>query len=288
LINIKKTSHLIIGSNSFLGVTLSKVLKKQDAHVVGVYHKNKNNLNSDIQNIPIRSWDDLDDNFNVVHIISAFIPEDKENGAVKQRLFEVNVDLVRRICEKFQNAKIVYCSTVSVYQNTTNIITEGSHVKPISAYGNSKLEGEHIVRQHKNYAIVRISSMYGPQMKLTTFLPLIIRNAITKKRITLFGDGNRLQNYIHVCDVAKYLVAASTYDKNETFLATHSKSLSNTTIAQQIRAILEDISIEFVDVDDSNSYLYNNQFTNTTLNTNCSIDIEKGLTQLITWMKKEY
>lgn len=284
---MKKKSHLIIGSNSFLGVAIAKALQKKNVVVLGVYHNNKNNLNSEIDHIPISSWNVLNDDFDVVYMVSAYVPKYDDTENIDDKLIEVNVNLVKTICDTFKSAKIVYCSSVSVYGNSTEIVSENSTVNPVSAYAKSKFEGEKIVRQQNRYAIVRISSMYGPQMNLSTFLPLIIQNALHAKSITLYGDGSRLQNYIHVDDVANYLVTASDYSENETFLATYSESFSNKAIADCIAGTLKDISIEFKGVDDSNSYLYNNEMTINNLRINCSIDLKKGLNQLIAWMKKE-
>lgn len=278
--------HLIIGSNSFLGHSLSKKLCAKGVTVLGVYHNNTNNLFKAINHITISQLKIIEDDFDAVYIVSAFVPSSKSIN-VETQLQAVNVDLVKTICKQFKKAKIVYCSTISVYKNSIKTITEESEIEPINSYGKSKLLGENYVNQHDKYAIVRIASMYGVNMKPTTFLPLVVKSAIAKNEIILYGDGSRLQNYIHVNDVADYLIAASNYKENDVFLATAEKSISNKKLAVHIKSILPKTKIIFKGSDNSKSYLYNNSKTNTKLGLETKKEIKEGLNEIIAWMKKE-
>ena len=282
---IKK--HLIIGSNSFLGHSLSKKLRAQGDTVLGVYHHNTDNLFKAINHIAISQLKTIEDDFDAVYLISAFVTNTKSIN-VDVQLQAVNVDLVKAICKQFKNAKIVYCSTISVYKYSIAAITEESTIEPINPYGASKLLGENCVNQHSKYAIVRIASMYGVNMKANTFLPLVVKSAIEKNEIILFGDGSRLQNYIHIDDVADYLIAAANYKENDTFLATAEKSISNKQLAEHIKSILPKTKIAFNGSDNSKSYLYKNSKTNTKLGQEAKKEIQEGLNEIITWMKKEF
>ncbi|WCO02516.1 NAD-dependent epimerase/dehydratase family protein [Psychroserpens ponticola] len=277
--------HLIIGSNSFLGVALSKALHKSNETVLGVFHENKNNLFEEIDHIPITKLKNLNSDFNVVYIISAFVPDSKDKD-IKQRLIDVNQELVARICHQFKNAKIVYCSSVSVYGATNGILKEKSDWSPESPYAESKRFGEKIVMKHDKYAIVRISSMYGINMKLSTFLPLVIKSAIKNNQIKLYGDGKREQNYIHVNDVANYLIAASRYSVNATFLAVSPISISNLEVAKTIKKVLKDINIIFEGEDNSKSYFYDNSVTNKKLEIRNRKEFKTEVKSIIEWMKK--
>ncbi|GAA3621308.1 NAD-dependent epimerase/dehydratase family protein [Flavivirga jejuensis] len=284
---MKKKSHIIIGSNSFLGSVLSKKIAMLGMDVLGVYHENIDNLYSKIAHIPITKLKDLEDHFDVVYIISAFIP----NGTsvnIDNKLKAVNVDLVNDLCKQFKSAKIVFCSSVSVYKHTTKLITEKSVLESQSKYAESKLKGEAIVKQHDKYAIVRISSIYGVHMKVETFVPLVIKNAIIKNTITLFGDGKRKQNYIHVSDVANYLYSAAEYNGNDVFLATSKDELSNFEVVNFIKTYLPDIKINFKGIDNSKSYLYDNSFTNKTLKMLPEKVFKKEVLNCIEWIRKMY
>lgn len=192
---MKTKSHLIIGSNSFLGHVLSEKLNDLGEYVLGVYHKNIANLYSSIKHISVDELSMLENEFDVVYIVSAFIPNSKSKN-IEEQLQKVNIDLVKNICKQFRNSRIVFCSSISVYKSSNLEITEASPLSPISLYGESKYKGEQIVLKQNNYAIVRISSMYGVGMKQETFLPLIIENAIKTNQIILFGKDKKPQNLL--------------------------------------------------------------------------------------------
>jgi UDP-glucose 4-epimerase len=282
---MKQKRHLVIGSNSFLGNILSKKIDRIGDVVLGVYHKNTNNLFEGIEHVPIANLKNLKKNFDVVYIVSAFVPDSKQKD-IEQRLLEVNQELVATVCNQFKNSKIIYCSSVSVYEITEEIINEASVLSPATLYGESKRIGEEIVKKHFKYAVVRISSMYGVNMKATTFLPLIIKSAIENNQIKLYGDGKRQQNYIHVNDVANYLIASSFYPGNGTFLAVSSASISNSVVANAIKKVLKDINIIFRGEDKSKSYFYDNTETNRKLKLSPKKEFNTEVKSVIEWMKK--
>lgn len=279
--------HLIIGSNSFLAKALIELLVFNNESVLGVYNKSTNNLSPKTNHIPISELSCLEDNFKTVYVISAFIPRESSLNVEKQ-LRDVNVKLVDTVCKQFKSAKIVYCSSVSVYKYIDEALHEESAVHPESLYGKSKLEGEHIVKTYPNYAIVRISSIYGKGMHLSTFLPKIIKSALESNQITIFGNGKRLQNYIHVNDVANYLMSAGNCSENNVFLATSKQSYSNIEIAECIQTILTSVQIVFKGEDHSKSFVYDNSRTNTILQTQPERPIKVELKNLIEWMKREF
>lgn len=280
--------HIVIGSNSFLGRALCDQLVARGFEVKGVYHQNTDHLLEGIQQLPIAHLETLPRDAAVVYIVSAYVPQLEDKG-VEQRLQAVNVDLVMRICDHFKQAKVVYCSTVSVYTSEGKIISESTPVNPQNLYGKSKLAGEEVVKEHPKFAIVRITSMFGPNMKETTFLPRIIKQALKGKQIVLFGDGSRMQNYIYVDVVAQYLIAAAFKKENGIFLAASEESLSNKQLAQTIQKALPHTQLEYQGEDNSPSYLYDNRLTRERLKiTNSAVNLKDQLKTLIAWIAKKY
>ena len=283
-----KQKHLIIGSNSFLGRTLCKKLYHDKIDVTGVFNENKTNLLTTIPQVQIEDIFKRDNNFHVVYIISAYIPSSNiEDKTTKALLQAVNVDLVSKICKYFNKSRIVFCSSVSVYEPNVNVITEETIPKPISTYGWSKLKAEDIVSQQNSFAILRISSMFGKLMKSNTFLPAIINKALKTNKITLFGLGERQQNYIPVSLVANYLFQAGFSIKNDTYLATYNDSFSNKNMALKVKRYLPEIEINFEGEDHSKSYIYDNSYTNKQLKFTNEVNFNEEIKALIAWMKKE-
>lgn len=270
---------LVIGANSFLGAELIQQLKTNN-DVTGVYHQNTDKLIDDIKNISINSIDDLQDDYDTVFIISAYI-SGKDTPKDVLLLNQVNVDLPKMICGKFKHAKIIYASSVSVYSDNLSLIDERSETQPKSAYGKSKLLGEKTVSEHFSFSIIRISSMYGDGMNGNTFLPKIVKSALESKKIEIFGNGNRLQNYIHVSDVAEIFIRTSQLKSNYTYLAVGKKSYSNIEIAEIIKKQLSDIEIEFVGEDNSASYNYDGRETYSKLNIEPQVNLYEGIKELI-------
>lgn len=284
---MNKPSHLVIGSNSFLGRQLCKQLQQQSKKVTGVYHKNTQNLFKKVKHLGFEELYNLPNDYQYVYIISSYIPLNTDNN-ITERLDAVNVALVQHIVNYFTRAKIIFCSSVSVYGELDAVITEQSPLDPITAYAKSKQKGEAIVCNHSKYAIVRISSLFGKRMKPITFLPLIIKSSLKEHTITLFGSGKRRQNYIHVKRVAQILIKAAHCQTNEVFLAVHDTSFSNTEMAEMVSSSFQNLSIVYRGKDDSKSYIYDNSYTRKTLQLKQQNSIKTEIKALIQWMRKEY
>lgn len=53
------------------------------------------------------------------------------------------------------------------------------------------------------YTILRYGSLYGPRTDKRNFIYTIIKQALTQKKISRYGDGEEIREYIHVRDAAK-------------------------------------------------------------------------------------
>ncbi len=276
---------LVIGANGFIGSALIRDLKNE-SDVVGVYHSNKNNLSGEIENIPISSLANLNSDFEEVYVLSAFIPGNQLNEDDRKKLFEANIQLVELVCKKFPGSKIIYSSSVSVYKPKDGTVYENDDEGGINEYGVSKLWGEKIVQDVKRFSIVRFSSVYGPGMKLNTIIPNYINEALKKKVITVWGNGERKQDYIHVTDAVNFLTKSATVTGNDIYLATSSNSISNLRLAEIISK-KTGCAFSFIKQDKSPSFCYNNDKTAQKLNYQVSVAIDEGITDLIEWIKEK-
>ncbi len=203
-------------------------------------------------------------------------------------LFETNVNLTKQILEKFAHSKVIYLSTVSVYKSSIEAITENSEILPKTDYAISKFWGEQIVRTHKNSIILRVSSIFGKNMRPNTIIPNYVNQAINNKEIQVWGDGSRIQNYINVTDVVNYIQAIiENFDQfnKSIFLGVSGKEYSNIELANIIADILG-ANILFVKEDLSQSYRYDNSFTKKSLKLAKEMSIDEGLEKYILWRKK--
>jgi nucleoside-diphosphate-sugar epimerase len=276
-------NNLVIGANSFLGQELIFQELKLGNKITGVYNRNTNNLKQETNYISINDLFTIEISVDVMYFVSAYIPDD---NVVEQKLFDTNVALLQKVKIHFPNAKIVLASSVSVYNESDQTITEESLTSPINTYGLSKLWAEYLLKEHRQFGIVRISSMYGVGMNLNTFIPKVIESAIEQSKINIYGDGERLQNYVHKSHVAKVMLKAAYLNQNGIYLAVSKNSISNKEVAKKVQSLNNSIKIEYQGNDCSASFIYNDNKTQQKLNLKDEVDIDFEIKKIWNWLKK--
>ncbi|WP_312767458.1 NAD(P)-dependent oxidoreductase [Epilithonimonas sp.] len=270
---------LIFGANSILTTYLLKQHSEDDVTIV--YHSKP--LQSVKKNYHISDVKKIDPNQDVVYIVSALISNDIEE---LENIIDVNIILIKNITEHFTSSKFIYFSSVAVYDGIKNGTIDNSTAPcPSSLYGISKLFAEKIIENCTRYAILRISSMYGPHMKESTFLPKVILSAIEKQEITLLGNGERKQNYIHAKDVAFLAKRASLENQNKIILAISPENHTNLEIAGFIRN-LTNCKIVLKGTDQSRSIEYYEN--DPCLSNHDFVSMKQGLKELIEWKTKQF
>lgn len=280
---------LIVGINNFLGIAIFNLLK-DNFNVIGVYNHNTDIAPQCIELIQVERLNTLKERkFSHIYLISSYVPGlGKPND--DQKLIDANILLPRRVIDLFPESRIIFCSSVSIYENRIKkgLILNSEPPSPKSKYAISKLWGEETVKESKSYAIIRISSMYGVGMNKNTFLPKVIEKAVLSGEIILLGEGERMQNYIHVVDVANIAVKAALHPINTELMAVSNSSYSNKEIAQMIIELIPETSLNFSGSDSSKSFVYDNSFTCQELGQMEFKNIKEGLKELKEWIKKEY
>jgi UDP-glucose 4-epimerase len=102
-------------------------------------------------------------------------------------------------CRRHNVKRFVFASTIYVYSNSG------------SFYRGSKQACEILIENFNQaynlpYTILRYGSLYGPRSPKTNWIHKIIRQALSKKKITRHGDGEEMREYIHVKDAAELSV----------------------------------------------------------------------------------
>ena len=274
---------LITGINSFLAKELCKLLQNEFS-IYGLVNRNAENIPDYVNLVSTKQLTELQDEFEFVFHIAAYIPSKGELDT--QLMFDTNVKLTEVLLNKFKRARFVFASSVSVYGDGNRVLSEHSEYINVGEYGLSKLKAEQLVSKHSSYAILRISSMYGVGMKKSTFIPLIIESALTKGEVSILGNGSRKQDYVHVFDVASTMLAAAKNRTNFIGLAVTGKSYSNLEIAELVKQNCKELVIKFVGVDAGHSYEYNKTKTINILGNKENVYINQGLKELIEWIKK--
>lgn len=120
--------------------------------------------------------------------------------------------LISVLESKQEITNIIYTSTVTVYGDTKNSqINENYPPKPQSVYDNHKLVCEKLLLDNSKLSkirtnIFRLSNVYGEssgksKSKNRGIVNNIIKSAINGNKLTLYGDGNYLRDFIHIEDI---------------------------------------------------------------------------------------
>ena len=264
---------VVVGANGFLGSALVQALLSQDFEVLAVYHTRHNNIDKKAK---------LFTNEELLH--SAIQPDfifylSGNYNNTEAELAAIN-ETLRDYSLQYANAKMVYVSSTNVYGTTTGIITEDSPFENPGIYAQSKITGEAIVKAMPHFSIIRLAYTYGPGITNTSFIPAIIASAKANKKITLFGKGEREQDYIYIEDAVAFCIAIAQQKDNAIYLGATGVSVSN----QQVAAIIQqyiDCEIAFTGEETGQSFYFNPRQTFEKLHWKPQTDISAGLKKML-------
>lgn len=107
---------------------------------------------------------------------------------------------------KEQN-RFLHISTDEVYGSlgAEGLFTETTPYAPNSPYSASKAGSDMIVRSYfhtygMNVVTTNCSNNYGPRQHDEKLIPTIIRNAVRRKNIPIYGDGLNVRDWLYVTD----------------------------------------------------------------------------------------
>ena len=277
---------IISGINGFLGNRLKEILKGK-FNIYGIAKEEFFN-----ENCMIFSSEKLEEiTVNPDFIILCHAAVSSGNIlASNDSLCDVNVKLTDRIISKFNSSKIIYLSTASIYNPNEGVISERTTSIPNNEYAISKFWAEKLVLKTRNAIIVRLSSLYGINMKENTIIPNYVNQALRNNLIEVWGDGNRMQNYIFIDDVCNLVLKILLMHhkvRNEILLAVNNVEYSNLELASTI-AKLTNSKIEFILEDNSISVCFDNKITQSLLNWVPQANLEQELVNYIKWKQKQY
>ncbi len=105
---------------------------------------------------------------------------------------------------KKTNAKIVYLSTDYVFDGQQGPYSEHDAVNPLSIYAKHKLEAEQLVlADSKNNLVLRITNVYGFEVRNKNFVSRIIEQCKQGVKLTLQLPQDQYATPVNAMDVAK-------------------------------------------------------------------------------------
>jgi dTDP-4-dehydrorhamnose reductase len=191
---------LITGSNGLLGQKIVRICQKRGADFLATsFGKNRN------QDCPEKNYAELDitNQTNIEEVFGAYQPTHIIHTAALTNVDyceqhpvecnEVNVIATQKLWEAAQkiNAHFQLLSTDFVFDGLTGNYKETDVPSPVSIYGQSKVDAEHVLinSENKNWSIARTIIVYGTANNLSrTNIVLWSIDALTK------GDPMKIIN----------------------------------------------------------------------------------------------
>lgn len=126
------------------------------------------------------------------------------------RLVNFDSSVVLATLSKQQGvSRFVFASSCSVYGKAlADVVNEESPVNPVSVYAESKVAAEQKILKLQDDSFCPVSlrqaTLYGisPRMRIDLAINLMVYNALFKKKIFIWGQGQQWRPFLHVEDAA--------------------------------------------------------------------------------------
>jgi dTDP-glucose 4,6-dehydratase len=159
--------------------------------------------------------------------------------------------------EKRRQFRFLHISTDEVFGSLKAedpAFREDTPYAPNSPYAASKAASDHFIRAYYHtYGLPTLttncSNNYGPLQFPEKLIPLTILNALDRKSIPIYGDGQNIRDWLYVIDHCEAIYLVLQHGKiGETYNVGGLNEQTNLTVVKKICAILDEL------VSKSNSY----------------------------------
>jgi len=211
---------LITGVNGFVGQALYKSLTAE--HIVTGIYNNGSAMFTNCHKVNLSNEKETLDFFSgqenkidvVIHLASKMAATDNLKDV---SLLSFNPTIAKNIALGMKEANIKHVlnlSSSSVYPNVDGSFDESCAPDPSPnsdcIYGLSKFNSEIVLNHFLNgtgsvVTHLRSSMIYGEGMHEAHILSTLKKELEEKNTVTLFGNGERLLNMIHVSQLARYI-----------------------------------------------------------------------------------
>lgn len=261
---------LITGACGFVGSVLTTSLLQQghkvvavDTHWFGNYlpeHENLDALRCDTRDMEDVSLAKID---KIIHL--ANIANDPGVELNQTLSWEVNVLATQQLIDRAFRAGVkhfIYASSGSVYGvKDEPDVTEELTLVPISAYNKTKMVAERVLLSYRDVMkvhCIRPATVCGisPRMRLDVSVNLLTFQALTNKKMTVFG-GSQVRPNIHIQDMVRTYQHFIEHDELES--GCYNAGFENISILDIAEAIEEKVPSEIIisESNDPRSYRQN-------------------------------
>lgn len=192
----------VTGGSGFIGSLLCKALEGagHECVVIDIRHSNP----IDILDLPAltQAMKGCDAVYNLA-------AEHRDDVAPRSRYYDVNVKGTANVCAAADAngiKRIIFTSSFAVYGLNLNMTDETGKTAPFNDYGQSKLEGEEVLRAWKKdgtvLTIVRPTVVFGEGNRGNVYNLL---NQIASGKFVMVGDGENKKSMAYVGNIVAFL-----------------------------------------------------------------------------------
>lgn len=214
---------LVTGSHGYIGSSFINAYK--DTYVFSTFSLQKNRL----QDIHLN-------NINVVLHCAALVHQ--KNAIDDEEYYEINTTYPLELAKKAQKygvKQFIFLSSVAVYGENKEYLTEKTSCDPVSSYAKSKLKAEQLLQElnDENFivSIIRPPMVYGYNApgNIVSLIQLIQR-----VRLLPFAKINNRRSFLYIGNLISLINTIVVQQKAGIFLASDDTALSTTELIKFI------------------------------------------------------
>ncbi len=305
----KNINFFITGAAGFIGSHLTNYLLEKNYKVIaldsqrfGTWKNIKRNKNLSIVSKDLCNIKNFKKYFDkktyVIHLAA-----EKHNNSLQHpdKIYETNCIATNRLfeqaCEK-KVKKIIFSSSLYAYGTLKgSAMKESDNCSPNTIYGNTKLSGEFMLKQHAKkygtcYAILRFFFVYGSKQFTGQGYPsVIIKNFYrikNKRNPLIINDGMQSLDYIHVDDIISAIEKVIRVRKNLTLNLSNNKPVSILKLTKiMLKVSQADYKLVFKGSDwtKNTKRFGSNKLAQKELSWTPKVKLEKGLKEVWKWLR---
>jgi len=233
---------LVTGASGVIGSELTYQLKNSGHEVIGISQTKsiegiKTFRGSITDQIFLRSLiKNLESIDAFVHLAAA--KEDQQES----KMYETNVygtELMIMTANELASKQFIMVSGVSIFNSKdANPINEETPPSPKGSYLLTKYLSEQVLILDNNFGglkkIIRIPSPVGPTLKKGKLFREFIESALANRDLEIWGNGNRIQNYLDLRDFCDGFKLLLTYDSEGVWNIAGPKEISDLQLARKV------------------------------------------------------
>ena len=148
------------------------------------------------------------------------------------------------LAEKY-HSKFVYISTDYIFDGEAGPYSEHDATNPLSVYGKHKLQAEEIIREKTDdHLILRITNVYGNEVRGKNFIAFLARTAQTGEERTLRLPIDQYATPINARDIAKFVYQLIKDNKQGTYHLASDEYLNRVELAKKVLDYFSSSNVE--------------------------------------------